>query len=248
MKLLMDIGNSRVKWKCHSNEIESQTKNIAYQSTSLITQLDNDFAHTEFHISKVYISNVAGDEIKSKVYQWVADRFNVEPEFAVSLRESCGLISAYQQANQLGVDRFLAMIGAQTLNNKPKVVVDSGTATTIDCINSNHKFMGGVILPGLDLMRISLSSGADALDTTGSSTIMNLFATDTDDAILSGAKLATVSAIEVAVKNLSDFAGCEADCIITGGNGKVIESHLNIGADYQPDLVLKGLLEYFRAK
>ena len=248
MILLIDIGNTRIKWKFYSEEDESEASGFIYEAVNLISNLNKVFNSSESHVSRVYISNVAGDEIKSKIYQWVADRFGIEPLFAVSSSEKCGLISAYTPADSLGVDRFLAMIGAKLLNDQPKVVVDCGTATTVDCINMNNEFIGGLILPGVGLMRKSLSSGASALEILADDKNIDYFSTDTASAILSGTVLSTSGVIENAVSQLTLNCGADVSCIITGGDGNFIRSHLEIEAEYHPDLVLKGLSEYFRAE
>ena len=246
MNLLIDIGNTKIKWKTDSINDEALAKSFLYQADTLIADLNNGLMRGGFQPDNIYISNVAGEQIKSKVYQWLADSFSVEPQFAASHSEKCGLISAYKQADQLGVDRFLAMIGACLLVQQPVVVVDCGTATTIDSINSDNEFIGGVIIPGLDLMRRSLSENANALALMDGNESANVFSVDTESAIVSGTILSTTGVIENAVKRLTQLNGCDARCIITGGNGSIIQSHLAIQADYQPDLVLKGLLEYFR--
>lgn len=248
MNLLIDIGNTRIKWKTQSNEIDSETKAFHYQLHNIVSELNNEITLLDCKPGNVYISNVAGDQIKSKVYQWVADSFGVEAKFATSTRERCGLKSAYNQADRLGIDRFLAMIGALPLSNQALVVVDCGTATTIDCINPANEFIGGLILPGLDLMSSSLSQNANALEYTYGSKNVSVFSTDTESAILSGSILATTSTIKNTVKKLGELSGCDVKCIVTGGNGATIMSHLDIQAEYQPDLVLKGLSAYFQAK
>jgi len=248
MNLLIDIGNSRIKWIMDTGKFSGSGGSFAYTVNTLAASLDHNFTLLESQPVNVYVSNVAGDEVKSKARQWVADRFGVAPEFAVSQREKCGLINAYIHADQLGVDRFLAMIGAQSLTAQPIVVADFGTATTVDCINSNNEFIGGVILPGLALMRESLAAEASALSAAYANEKINFFAIDTVAAISSGTMLATTGVVEGAVKKLSEITGEGAKCFTTGGDGNIVRPHLGIDAEYQPDLVLKGLSEYFRAE
>lgn len=249
IKILIDIGNSRIKWKIISCKSDALTSSISYQSSNLIDQLESsDMYNTQRKVKNVYISNVAGDEIKIKLFQWIVDKFNVEPEFAISRKEMCGLINAYQHPEMLGVDRFLAMIAGNSLNNYPKVIVDCGTAVTVDSIDSSNKFVGGLIMPGLNLMRLSLSEQTMAIDNVKSNEKFTLFATDTASGISSGSILAITSAIERVVKKLIEQEGSKVECFLTGGDGKLIQSNLGIQAVYMPDMVIKGLSLYFQAK
>ncbi|MDH3325121.1 MAG: type III pantothenate kinase [Gammaproteobacteria bacterium] len=248
MNILVDVGNSRIKWRMTSIESDGGINAFAYKAETLVTQLDALFQVPKQQIDNVYVSNVAGEKIKSKLIQWFADRLNIKPKFATSRKEMRGLRSAYIQPDQLGVDRFLGMIGAQLSYEGAKVVVDCGTATTVDCINSDSEFIGGVILPGLSLMRASLSVKANALNFPMLDEGVTLFATDTTTAISSGTIFSITGVIESAVKKMSKMSGAEVGCIITGGDGETIQSYLDIDSDYQEDLVLKGLSAYFQEK
>jgi len=248
MNLLVDIGNTRIKWKIASGEFEGETNSVEYQRGTLIARLDKALSLDCPGFSNVYISNVAGEQIESLVFQWFVDNFGIIPQFALSLRQKCGLISAYKQPEQLGVDRFLAMIAACELHESPLVVVDCGTATTIDSINAQQEFIGGVILPGLGLMRCALSDGAEALPLVQQAEIIDVFSTDTGSAILSGTILATTMVIDNAVHTLAKLTGSEVKCIVTGGYGETICTYLQTPAEYYPDLVLNGLSAYFQAQ
>ena len=249
MDILIDIGNTRVKWKAVSVEAGSETHHFLYQSTTFIKDVEKSLVgKINTQISHVYVSNVAGEEIKIKLIQWFVDKFQVEPVFAQSQRKMHGLVSAYIHPEQLGVDRFLAMLGANVQSDEAAVIIDCGTAVTVDCVNTCKQFVGGVILPGISLMRNSLFQNAEALNVPIKEQNFTLFATDTDLAISSGTILAVTSVIEHAMKKLKELTGVEPKCIITGGDGELIRSQLSFEADYSPDLVLKGLSVYFSGK
>ncbi|MDH5257116.1 MAG: type III pantothenate kinase [Gammaproteobacteria bacterium] len=248
MDILLDIGNSCIKWAIASNENIGESTSFMYQEDQLERQLDNLFSFTESHIDNVYVSNVAGEKIKSKLIQWVADRLGIEAKFARSQKEMHGLISAYSDPTKLGVDRFLAMLAAQTVMQGPKVVVDCGTAVTVDSVDANNVFAGGLILPGLSLMRASLSSNTSDLTLACDDELITPFAKDTQAAISSGTVLAVVAVIEMVVGQLAENTGLDIKCIVTGGDGKIIQANLGIQSDYRADLVLNGLRCYFQAE
>lgn len=249
MDILIDIGNTRVKWKAVSVEAGSENHHFLYQSTTFINDLEKSITgNINDQISHVYVSNVAGEKIKIKLVQWFVDKFQVKPVFAQSQRKMHGLVSAYIHPEQLGVDRFLAMLGANVQPDEAMVIIDCGTAVTVDCVNTCKQFVGGVILPGINLMRNSLFHNAAALNVPVKEQNFTMFATDTDLAIGSGTILAVTSVIETAMKKLKELSGVEPKCIVTGGDGELIRSQLSFEADYCPDLVLEGLSVYFSGK
>ena len=248
--LLIDVGNSRIKWYLSSHDNPSfSMRSFAYHEDNVIKEMAFHFAPEcvePFH--RVLVSNVAGDQIKSKIIQWFVDRFNVTPEFAESCDEMHGLRSAYDHANQLGVDRFLAILGAQSLSGKARVIVDCGTAVTIECVNGQNKFIGGVILPGLGLMRHSLANATDALENISQVQEISAFATNTRTAIAAGTIFAITGAIQQSVAQLKTIENQYVECFLSGGDGKLIQQYLDCNAEYHEDLVLKGLSIYFQAR
>jgi type III pantothenate kinase len=149
-----------------------------------------------------------------------------------------GVINRYDCPEQLGADRWAALIGAHHLHGGASLVVNAGTATTMDAIDANGVFHGGLILPGLTLMLTSLANATAQLPAAnGSHTALPR---NTDDAIASGAIEATVGAIERMFKQVA--AEPSASCLLTGGAASELAPHLRIPLQQVDDLVLKGLL------
>jgi type III pantothenate kinase len=162
----------------------------------------------------------------------------VPVEWFASSSERAGLSNGYRNPAQLGTDRFAAAIGARTLEpGKALVVATCGTATTIDAISADGRFIGGMILPGLGLMAGSLARGTAQLPQVGpGSAPPPLFADNTQDAIVSGCIAAQAGAIERAVE--AHGAGA---CILSGGAAPYIAPALKVGHRLADNIVLIGL-------
>jgi type III pantothenate kinase len=157
-------------------------------------------------------------------------------EFVEARVFQCGVSNRYETAAQLGSDRWAALIAAWHEVHGACLVVSCGTATTVDALSATGEFMGGLILPGLDMMRHSLKMGtAQLAETEGSFQPMPR---NTADAIYSGAIQATLGAIWQQHVLLGVAA---APCLLCGGAAQRIASRLNFPRLQIDDLVLRGL-------
>src|SRR6185503_9755799 len=166
----------------------------------------------------------------------VLARFGVEPLWVAARANQCGVTNTYGDPSQLGADRWAALIGARHVHAGPSVVVSSGTATTVDLLSGAGVFRGGLILPGVELMKESLASR-----TAGLPLARGEFTDEprnTADAIESGCLLAQAGAIERLHARLEPGAVC----LISGGAALRIAARLNVPARVVDDLVLQGLL------
>jgi type III pantothenate kinase len=195
-------------------------------------------------ISRILISNVAGEKILHALELLLASCVDaVTPERFVSNRECAGLKNAYAQAAQLGCDRFASAIGAHALFPLCSLlVVTCGTATTIDAVSHESIFIGGMILPGLQLMAQSLARNTAQLPQIAETlSLHKLFADNTDQAIASGCINAQVGAIIRAYDTLAKMHAHPVSCIISGGAAKFLIPHLGIDYQHVENLVLTGL-------
>ena len=149
-----------------------------------------------------------------------------------------GVRNRYDRPAQLGADRWAALVGARALHGGPCLVVNAGTATTVDVLDGAGIFQGGLILPGLALMRSSLA-GATARLPQANGRHAEL-PRNTDDAIVSGALEATAGAIERLFRRLGVAAG--AVCLLSGGAAEELAPHLGVPLRRVDNLVLEGLL------
>jgi type III pantothenate kinase len=145
--------------------------------------------------------------------------------------------NGYENPERLGVDRWCALLGARGLTAKPCLVVMAGTATTIDTLDGTGRFLGGLILPGVDLMRRSLASDTAALPLAQGQHAA--YPRNTDDAIVSGCLEAQAGAIERAYARIVNEP--EASCLLSGGAAQMLAPHLRIPYQLVDNLVLDGL-------
>lgn len=245
MKLLIDIGNSRIKWAAKAYDAFEPGAPFAWKAETAqpAVGLEAEFARHWGHLSEVagvWVVNVAGNEIGDRVGHWCRQARGVVPRFVHSAPAAHGIVNRYRDPAQLGADRFAAMVGARSEHEGPFCVVDCGTALTVDAVNAQGEFVGGVISPGLQLMRQALSRGTQALrdsDGDGAET----FPRDTRSAIAAGTVHALIGCIEHAVGCYRSELGGDPLCLLTGGEAAVVRGRLAIPHRFEPHLVLKGL-------
>lgn len=235
MNLVIDAGNSRVKWGWHDGGAWQSVATVSLIEFAAANHDINPFAATHENPDRIVISNVAGDAAHQLIVNWTSI-FDAEPLWLHGEAERCGVKSAYDNPGQLGPDRWAALVAARGLHAGPCLVVNSGTATTIDVLSAEGVFEGGLILPGVELMRFVLHEHTGRLPLqpgTFQETPRN-----TLDAIETGCWQAQAGAVERMARGLP--AG--ALCIVSGGAGQLIAERLaDINVRYVDNLVLEGL-------
>jgi len=183
MDLYVDIGNSAVKW---ANAKELETGNIQAVSSKEIDTMLTDRWQSLAAPERVCLSSVLQESKLAWLKAWILRHWRIEPVMAVTRAQELGVTNGYREPTQLGVDRWLALLSARSLTQGPVLVVDCGTATTIDAMDETGHHLGGVILPGLQLFRRCLTGNTD-LPPLNESDAIEYFATDTATGITSGA-------------------------------------------------------------
>ncbi|MCG7900185.1 MAG: type III pantothenate kinase [Candidatus Thiodiazotropha lotti] len=237
MKLFVDIGNTAIKW---ANERELQSKVVHRASSHQIPEsIDRAWIDMEVP-SEVHIASVRTTRISQRLNHWIAQHWQAEVRFSTTAQQELGVTTGYTTPSQLGVDRWLALLAAYHIGGGPKLVVDCGSATTVDGVDESGRHLGGLILPGLQLIGKCLELNTD-LSFGESGLNLNSFATDTAAGIQSGAMLAHLCVVERLLQDLEQRCGKTAECIITGGNADSLSAHLSATHQVIPDLVLQGL-------
>ena len=242
--LLFDIGNTFIKWGlldelklvdlgCIRNE-----DFLAKECDALIELIPPDAV-------RVIACCVASNNIDAKLTTLISNNYDCLIEYVQSESMAYGIRSGYQDASQLGVDRWVAMIAAKTQFSGDITVIDLGTAVTIDTIDEFGDHIGGQILPGLQLMLSSLDKKTDRITLPSISNDLtnmkiNFWADNTNDAIIFGACNAICGAIERAIICLQEN-GHSPTVILTGGDALVFKNLMNEGYRHRPNLVLEGL-------
>ncbi len=242
--LLFDVGNTRLKWglleKGHIRRTGSVTHSKIHDSgfASLRTRLPR-------RVDRVLASNVAGASFATRLSGMIGIHCDCDIHFVHCEKKAFGLTNSYKQPRRMGVDRWVAMIGARSEFRGGLCIVDAGTAVTIDAIDKNGNHLGGQIIPGLALMRNALSSEANDIPALKRAPRvagpgMAVFASNTDAAVQSGAVGAICGAIDRAAKVLRS-EGYRAKIVLTGGDASRILKMLGDNVLHRPNLVLQGL-------
>lgn len=233
MLLCIDCGNSRLKWGLHDGQ--RWLKQAALPLADL-DRLNQEFSGLPLP-SAVIACSVAGVPARLAVERPVA-ALGVPLTWLTSQSAQCGVTNGYTTPAQLGADRWAAMIGAHHLFPGDCLVVNAGTATTIDVLDGSGVFQGGLILPGIDLMRASLASNTAQLPLAEGA--CQPLPRNTTDAIASGALLATAGAIARMFAHVGATPG--ATCLVTGGAAASLLPVLQVPWRAVEHLVLEGLL------
>ena len=234
MILCLDAGNSRLKCGLHDGNGWRMQGALDYDA------FDDLVAELPQKPTRIVACNVAGEAIRQRI-DALAARLAVPLDWLTSSAAACDVNNGYDTPAQLGADRWAALIAARALHAGPSVVVMAGTATTIDALDGSGLFRGGVILPGLAMMRKALARDtADLPDAAGH---YRPQPTNTDDAIVSGAIHATLGAIE----RLRATLGGDALCLLSGGAAGELAPHLTPPCRLIDNLVLEGLARYARS-
>ena len=235
MKLLIDSGNTRLKWATLDNQGEIDSQAILNEQITREGLIGIWKALSR--PKRLAIAGVGATPLLAIIYAVVEALWPNLPLISVkSEAKAYGVYNAYQEPEKLGVDRWLALIAAHHFYSGAFCIVDCGTAVTVDLIDSGGKHLGGLICPGLTLMKKSLARGTAKLffnDTLYENGPANF----TESAIYNGTLLAVVGLIEhILNKQVKPLC-----LILTGGDAELVAAHLGTKAIIDIDLVLRGL-------
>jgi type III pantothenate kinase len=217
LTLAIDAGNTRLKWG-----LFDVTGRVTGHGACLNTELADLRLPAA---KKVVISNVAGNTIEARLKTLLVNHPDIQ--WVTSQAEACGVKNSYVQPEKLGTDRWAALIAAWNIKQSPCVVVNAGTAVTVDALE-NARFTGGLILPGMDLMQQSLYLGTAQLPIQNArkESAIDTFATSTNDAIYAGTLYAITGAIMLMAEELQKKTGQAPWILMSGGNAAQIHNQL----------------------
>ncbi|MDQ1922117.1 type III pantothenate kinase [Massilia pseudoviolaceinigra] len=236
MLLLIDAGNTRIKWAL----AEDGAAPGVWIASGAVAHADLNHlpaSWAQHGVNRALVSNVAGSKLRDQLQLMIP---TTAISWFASTAQLAGMRNAYRNPSQLGCDRFAAALGARALApGRALIVATCGTATTIDAVSADGVFLGGMILPGLGLMATSLARNTAQLpEVAPGATLPAGFADNTADAILSGCLSAQAGAIERACA----LHGATA-CIVSGGAAQYIGPVLRLPIDHRivDNIVLIGL-------
>jgi type III pantothenate kinase len=238
--LLLDAGNSRCKWALVQDGAWTHRGAAGNGEPDALRQALRSLPPP----SLILVSNVAGAAMERQLRE-ICSGWGRPPEFVTACAGQCGVRNSYQRPESLGSDRWAALIAAWQRVHDSCLVVNCGTATTVDALSAQGEFLGGLILPGIGLMQQGLVANTAQLGAEQG--VAQDFPLNTADAIHSGALRATAGAIQHQFGLLQARFGA-VRCLIGGGAASVILPHLDMPLERVDDLVLHGLQVIGEAK
>jgi type III pantothenate kinase len=243
--LAIDIGNTRLKWARYATP-QPGAALIAHGAVFLenIDKLAEAEWNGQSAPGSMLGCNVAGDTIRRRAEEQL-ELWDVEPRWVVSSARAGGITNGYDHPGRLGADRFVALIGARHLvtsrgPERPCLVIMIGTAVTVDALDAQGRFLGGLILPGHGIMLRALESGTAGLHVPTGDVVE--FPTNTSDALTSGGTYAITGAIERMHRHLTQQCGKPPMTLMTGGAGWKVGPYLEIEHELVESLIFEGLL------
>lgn len=226
--LAIDAGNTRIKWGLHDGRQWLQRGHLARDEIGLLPALAPA-------ADRIIVSNVAGKAVATAI----AQAFPASIVHIIhATRQQCGVSNHYDHAEQLGSDRWAALIAAHRLGACTALVVTAGTALTVDALHAGE-FLGGLIAPGYQLMRTALAQNTAQLNIDAGQ--FNAFPTNTADAIASGCQLALSGAIQQMAAILQQRTQQPVHIWLNGGDAEMLLPHLSLPVHLEENLVLTGL-------
>lgn len=234
MNLQIDVGNSFIKWR-----VIGMGRVVSRGSEATSSDISLCGVDLWGSITSISISSVASEHVDQGLRQLCQDRCpDVKPFFARSEASFRGIINAYSQPSKLGVDRWLAVIAAYSRYKESCFVVDCGSAITIDVVDRNGRHLGGYIVPGVGLMKRSLSAGTKKVEFGVLREVGVGYGCTTSECVHAGVDFVARSIFESLGVRMAQ-EGIDR-LVVTGGDGEYVCS-LSSGAEFCPDLVLEGL-------
>lgn len=239
-RLLIDIGNSRVKWVvAEGQQFQASTQAASLDAPETLFAAWENFTQEPPH--QVRMVSVIDQPIVRLIEQWIKTHWGLNAERVRTPDSGQRIRIAYENAAQLGTDRWLAMIGAQCRGLLPACVVDCGSAITIDAVDQDGRHYGGLILPGLAAQQAGMARIAPALPLPDFSHTAPLLAKTPADAVLSGYLNGTVAALNGLVARIREETGLCLGTVLTGGDAIDLSHYFCEQPLVLPDLVLEGL-------
>ena len=236
MILLVDIGNTRIKWRCLNAKRVEIGKGV--QDSASVTFNNLDYILRDFEIRTIFLSNV-GQGISLKIIKEYTAVNRINLHLVESKKTMCGIVFSYENIERLGVDRCLAMIGAY--EDSGVLIIDAGSAITADYINKEGEHLGGYILPGYAMSRDAL------LGKTAKIGVMaNLGdiipGINTESCVNNGFAMLYASMLQGFIK-YAKAMGIDR-FVVTGGDAFMLKELSAESVELHENLVLDGLQKY----
>jgi type III pantothenate kinase len=191
-------------------------------------------------VDQIWVSSVLSNDFNTWLGDFTDGLGFSKPVFVQSVKTCCGISIGYDVPEQFGVDRFLALLAAYHNNKQDQVVIDVGTAITVDAMLATGKHLGGVIIPGYQAMQNALMQSTSAVggNTQGS---LNIYSKNTTDALTTGCYYAVSEGINGIIRQMLQDFERPPQITLTGGGAGLLKSEIKGDVTYFENLVLNGL-------
>lgn len=235
---VVDIGNTRVKWARVGSQGLSETGATVHAEA--LASAARELAMAIGSADRVLVSNVAGPDWAARL-----ESMNAAVELIRVEVEAFGIRCGYDDPARLGVDRWIAMIGAYQRVKGAVCVIDAGTTVTFDCVDATGLHRGGLIFAGPRLIATALERDTRDIGATGLSaerpSDLELFGRNTDSAVGNAAMLGIATGLDAAITAARAALGGSVEVVLTGGDANFVAAWLETEAETRADLVLEGL-------
>lgn len=240
MKLLVDLGNTRLKWATLAHGELRAGGVFAHGREPLEAALRTEWTDLR-GVDGVLVASVVAPAREEELDARVRERFGRRAEFVRTPAAALGVRNAYAEPARLGIDRFLALAALHGERARPQVLVSVGTALTVDALSVDGRHHGGLILASPRLMREAVLGNTARVDALGGR--WSEMPDNTADAVVSGSLYAALGAIDRFLAIATRRLGEPAALILTGGGAEELAPLLP-GAERAHDLVLRGLARW----
>lgn len=244
MRMLLDLGNTRLKWAVVNAGDWLARGAVAWEEDvpAALAQAWREQAKPQWVLG----ASVVDAAREAQIERIVAEVFAQPVEWVRTPAEAYGVRIAYAEPQRLGVDRFLAMVAAHAAGTSPCVLAGIGTALTLDALTADGRHLGGLIAPGPLLMQQSLFGATARIKPYRPGAIREI-ADNTADAVVSGCWQAIAALIERFAANVARQSSSSPRLLLDGGDAEALLPLLGIPAELAPDSVLRGLNVYATA-
>ena len=243
--LALDIGNTRLKWAIYT--APHPGAKLLHHGAMFLETID-DLAERDWkqlpEPASMLGCTVAGDAVRRRVEEQL-ELWDIDPHWVVPSAHEAGLRNGYEYPSRLGSDRWVSLAGARSrvLSDgppRPALVVMVGTAVTVDALDADGLFLGGLIIPGFGLMQRALEMGTSGLKVPTGEVVD--FPTNTSDALMSGGVNAIAGAIERQARRLALHTGQAPLMLMTGGAASKLAPATDLPFETVETLIFEGLL------
>lgn len=244
--LVLDIGNTRLKWASVTDNGLAGHAEAAYTVSRIPRILGQKWKNPE-PPRRIIASDVGKAGAADAISRWVLENWTLRVEYVTAEPKARGVTCAYRDSATLGPDRWLGLVAARGKYKGPVCVVDCGTALTVDALASDGTHLGGLIVPGIGLMRKTLSRGTERIggmpeiETMSAAAQNTWLGRSTQEGVIAGTMWAAVAFIDRVVADLEAELHQRVSCVLAGGDARAVHPLLTCQATCEPDLVLQGL-------